>query len=235
LPQVGGSPVPVFVIPKPIAPSVYSSKLAVGLLSVPIAAVAPTQILKLDPESVEPGRFLNRKPVTPLLDITRRAAIESERPPFPGDGARKIKRGPCRRIRRMLQNAAESSHRVQRSLKTPSIVAALQPKPRFREAGESRPPGAGRVRDHRPRAGVLPRVPFFVPRVNVRQAVVDAVRLHVQRGDQISPQARAVLGQGYQPRSRQPLYAISSCVDGFHRWGNPWCASTHPPYVRAKL
>lgn len=49
-----------------------------------------------------------------------------------------------------------------------------------------RPPGrtpVGTVRTHASTIGVEPRVAGLVPRVDVRKAVVDAARLHVERGD----------------------------------------------------
>jgi hypothetical protein len=81
---------------------------------------------------------------------------------------------------RMLKHPAELTNRRERSGETTAIVAPDD----LRAALTHQRPGlARRVRHHRPRPRIQPRVTFFIPRFNVREAVIDAALLNVKRSD----------------------------------------------------
>lgn len=84
----------------------------------------------------------------------------------------------------MLEDAPESPDARKCRRKGPSVLAL--PEVRIAgldEPGELAPAGARRMGDHGPRAGVAPRVPGFVPGVDVGQAEVGAALLDEERGD----------------------------------------------------
>jgi hypothetical protein len=91
----------------------------------------------------------------------------------------------------VLKDTAEAPYGLESSRETPSILAAPVAVQVLNESGETAPSLTGRVGDDGPRAGVQPRIAFFVPRVNVGEAVVGAVFLDVQGGDH---------GQGFRPK-----------------------------------
>ena len=96
------------------------------------------------------------------------------------------------RVGRMLKHAAISPQGIERGFKTSTVIAQLELMRLTRAAvPESTPSLAGRVRNHWMRSVIQARIPFFIPRVNTRQAKVSAVRFYVKGCNQfVAPETR---------------------------------------------
>lgn len=80
----------------------------------------------------------------------------------------------------MLEHAAVSAERIERSFKASAVIAQLELMRLTRAAvPEPTPSLAGRVRNHWMRSVIQARIPFFIPRINARQAEVSAVSFYV--------------------------------------------------------
>src|SRR6185312_9123359 len=95
-------------------------------------------------------------------------------------------RRPGERSSRVLKYAAPAPHGLKGSRETTTVVAgtvlrfAVAPKV---HAGHVHPELTRRMRHNRPRSRVQPRVPLFVPRVDVGQAEIASAGLDVESGD----------------------------------------------------
>ncbi len=138
--------------------------------------------------SVQPGRLAGLMAISPLLDAARPALktkhVIRRNPAARARGLNQAVGVPCGRPFGMLQDAAPCADSGQRGLETPAVVAFFQPGERRRRASPvSPPPFAGRMRHDRVGAGIEPGVPRLVPRLDMRQAVIATVSLHVEGGD----------------------------------------------------
>lgn len=183
----------------------------------PRFAFAPIQFWKFAADRVEPRRLARIVAVPALLNAACPSPMEVRGNPstFP----RRLVQAevsPCVAAARMLQDSTVSPDSGQRSLEAATVVtlclALAGELDVERLAGPELPPTlAGRMGNHRKRAGVCAGIPDGVPWINPVNPEVAAVSLNEKRGNHINPfphdnpsQTRSVhvRSQHDNPRSR---------------------------------
>lgn len=147
----------------------------------------PIQVRKFAANGIEPCRLSGIMPVSTLLDAACPPAVSVSHDPVPGPwwGVDAEMR-PCMASSRMLKDAAIAPNSVQRRRETAPIIAlhlafACPLDVQRLARPEAPPPLTWRMRNHRTWTCVFPRVTGLIPRVNIRQTVVAAACLNVER------------------------------------------------------
>ena len=134
---------------------------------------------------VEPRRFSRSVSIGALPYLTNPSAIDASLPADAG-GRGKSMRRPCSGFRRVLEDAAESAHRLKRRSKATAVVSGpvVFAAPSLVIDRRKRAPQlAGRVRNNRPRATVFAGVALFRPCINFWQSCIASIRLYKYRGN----------------------------------------------------
>lgn len=138
-------------------------------------------------DAVEPSSFAGTVAVVALIDLARPAAAEISRPPA-RIGTSKSVSGPSVGGSRVLEDAAIGTNGIQSRFEAAVVVSHAKP---GLDGGSTKPvaapAGAGGMSDDGPRASVEAGVSFFIPGIDVREVVVDAVPLHEERCDHPAP------------------------------------------------